>query len=297
MAVADFTTLVGGMSFTECPRWRDGRLHFSDLYTDRVLAVGMDGSLETLAHVAGQPAGLGFMPDGSLLMVSQVERRIWRRGVDGSVTLHADLSSLAPWHTNDMIVDRDGRAFVGNFGFDLMGGASACTTVLISVEPDGTARVAADGLGFPNGMVITPDGKTLIVAETTMSRLSAFDVADGVLGERRTWAAFGEEPTSTNAGEIIATAALVPDGICMDAEGAVWVADTIHNRLLRVAEGGGILDEIATEAPVFACMLGGDDGRTLFACLAPSYVESEASAHHLAFIAMTRVAAPHGGLP
>jgi sugar lactone lactonase YvrE len=297
MAVADFTTLVSGMSFTECPRWRDGRLYFSDLYSDRVLAVGMDGSLETLAHVAGQPAGLGFMPDGSLLMVSQRERRIWRREVDGLVTLHADLNSLAPWHLNDLIVDNDGRAFVGNFGFDLMGGEPACTTVLIAVEPDGSARVVADGLGFPNGMVITPDGGTLIVAETTMSRLSAFDVTGGSLGERRTWAAFGDEPTSTEFEKMIGSAVLVPDGICLDAEGAVWVADTIHNRLVRVAEGGKILEEIKTGVAVFACMLGGEDGRALFACLAPSYIASEASANHRASVVMTRVRVPHGGLP
>jgi sugar lactone lactonase YvrE len=237
------------------------------------------------------------MPDGSLLMVSQRERKTWRRGIDGSITLHADLNSLAPWHLNDLIVDKNGLALVGNFGFDLMGGEPACTTVLTAVEPDGSARVVADGLGFPNGMVITPDGGTLIVAETTMSRLSAFDVTGGSLGERRTWAAFGDEPTSTNAAEIIATATLVPDGICLDAEGAVWVADTIHHRLVRVAEGGKILEEIETGVAVFACMLGGEDGRTLFACLAPSYIASEASANHRASVVMTRVKVPHGGLP
>ena len=167
----------------------------------------------------------------------------------------------------------------------------------MAVEPDGSARVVADGLGFPNGMVMTPDGGSLIVAETTMSRLSAFDVAGGKLGERRTWAAFGDGPTSTNFEEILGNAILAPDGICLDVEGAVWVADTIHNRLVRVAEGGKILEEIKTGVAVFACMLGGEDGRSLFACLAPSYIASEASANRRASVVMTRVQAPHGGLP
>lgn len=294
----EFTTLIGGLSFTECPRWRDGRLYLSDFYTHRVLAVTMDGTAETLAEVPNQPSGLGFLPDGRLLIVSMRDRKILRREDDGSLVEHADLSSLAPWHLNDMLVDHDGRAWVGNFGFDLMSGAPTTTTVLIRVDPDGTAAVAADGLGFPNGMALTPDGATLIVAESMMNRLSAFSVADGQLGERRTWAAFGDVPTSTDAGEAMAQAQVAPDGICLDAEGAVWVADAGHGRLLRVAEGGEILDERVTDGVgVFACMLGGDDGRTLFACAAPTFHESEAAADHRAAIVTTTVDVPHAGLP
>ena len=294
----EFTTLISGLSFTECPRWRDGRLYVSDFYTHRVLAVAMDGTAETVAYVPQQPSGLGFLPDGRMLIVSMRDRKVLRREADGSLVEHADLSGLASWHLNDMLVDRDGRAWVGNFGFDLMGGAAACSTVLICVEPDGRARVVADRLGFPNGMVLTPDGCTLIVAESTMNRLSAFNVVLGSLGERRTWASFGDPPASSDAGEVLGQVAVAPDGICLDAEGAVWVADAVHSRLIRVAEGGRILGERKTNGVgVFACMLGGDDGRTLFASVAPTFHEGEASANHEASILMTKVEVPHAGLP
>lgn len=293
-----FTTLISGLSFTECPRWRDRRLYVSDFYTHRVLAVALDGTAKTLAHVPQQPAGLGFLPDGQMLIVSMRDRKVLRREVDGSLVEHADLSGLAQWHLNDMLVNRDDRAWVGNFGFDLMGGAPALTTVLICVEPDGTAKVVADQLGFPNGMVLTPDGCTLIVAESTMNRLSAFTVALGSLSERRTWAAFGDLPASTNTGEMLGQVAAVPDGISLDAEGAVWVADAAHSRLIRVAEGGHILEERKTDGVgVFACMLGGDDRRTLFASVAPTFHEAAASANHHAAILMTTVEVPHAGLP
>jgi sugar lactone lactonase YvrE len=294
----EFTTLISGLSFTECPRWRDGRLYVSDFYTHRVLGVAMDGTAETLARVPQQPSGLGFLPDGRMLIVSMRDRKVLRREFDGSLVEHADLSDLAPWHLNDMLVNHDGQAWVGNFGFDLMSSASISPTVLICIEADGAARVVADGLGFPNGMVLTPDGSTLIVAESTMNRLSAFNVASGSLGERRTWAAFGAPPTSTDVGEVLGQVAVAPDGICLDAEGAVWVADCAHSRLIRVAEGGLILEERRIDGfGVFACMLGGDDGRTLFASVAPTFHEAEASAKHRASILMTTVEVPHAGLP
>ena len=219
----EFATLIGGLSFTECPRWYGGRLYVSDFYTNRVLALTLDGRSETICRVPRQPSGLGFLPDGRLLVVSMRDRKVLRREADGSLVEHADLSRLADWHLNDMLVDREGRAWVGNFGFDLMGGAAARTTVLICVEPDGAARVVAGELGFPNGMVLTPDGSTLIVAETTMNRLSAFSVTAGILSDRRTWAAFGDPPASTNAAEMLGQVAVAPDGICLDASGAVWV--------------------------------------------------------------------------
>ena len=294
----EFETLIGGLSFTECPRWHDGRLYFSDFYTQRVLAVGLDGTVETIAEVPGQPSGLGFLPDGRMLIVSMRDRRIMRRELDSSLVEHADLSSLAPWHLNDMLVDTRGQAWVGNFGFDLMGDAKVTTTNLISVDWDGSARVAAVGLGFPNGMALTPDGSTLIVAETMMNRLSAFDVASGVLGKRWTWAAFGDPPTSDGIAEVLSQVDVAPDGICLDAEGAIWVADAMHGRLIRVAKGGDILEELKIDGlGVFACMLGGDNGRTLFACVAPTFNEAEASRNHRAAIWMTYVDVPRAGLP
>jgi sugar lactone lactonase YvrE len=293
-----FKTLVREMSFTECPRWHDDRLYFSDFYTHRVYAVAMNGAIETIAEVPGQPSGLGFLPDGRMLIVSMRDRKILRRELDGSLVEYADLSGLAPWYLNDMLVDHQGRAWVGNFGFDLMGGAPVTSTNLIRVSPDGRAMVAAVGLGFPNGMALTPDGKTLIVAETLMNRLSAFDVASGVLGRRRTWAAFGDPPASTNFAELFRGVGVAPDGICLDAEGAVWVADAKNGKLIRVAEGGDILEELKTDGfGVFACMLGGADGRTLFACVAPTFSEAEASADRRAEIWTTAADVPRAGLP
>jgi len=293
-----FTTLLDGLSFTECPRWRDGRLYFTDRYTRRVLAASIDGTAETYARTAGHPAGLGFLPDGRLLITSMRDRKVLRREHDGAIVEHADLTALAPGELNDMLVDHEGRAWVGNFGFDLFAGAPACPTVLISIAPDGATAIAADGLVFPNGTVLTPDGRTLIIAETFANRLSAFTVSNGSLTNRRTWAAFGDPPASTNVSRIINEANVVPDGICLDAEGAVWVADVVKQRLIRVAEGGRILEELKTNGLcAFACMLGGDDGRTLFACAAPTFDETEAATHHRSTILMSRVAVPHAGLP
>ncbi len=293
-----FKTLISGLSFTECPRWHDGRLHFSDFYTRRVFAVALDGTQEIIAEVPGQPSGLGFLPDGRMLIVSMRDCKIMLRELDASLVEYADLSDLAPWYLNDMLVDDQGRAWVGNFGFDLMGGAKVTTTNLICVDPDGCPKVAASGLGFPNGMVLTPNGKTLIVAETTMNRLTAFDLASGVIGRRRTWAAFGDPPTSTDFDELFRQVDVAPDGICLDAEGAIWVADAKNGRLLRVAEDGAVLEELKIDGlGVFACMLGGNDGRTLFACVAPTFHEAEASANHRAEIWMITVDVPRAGLP
>jgi sugar lactone lactonase YvrE len=293
-----FKTLISGLSFTECPRWHDGRLYFSDFYTRRVFAVDLYGTKEIIAEVPGQPSGLGFLPDGRMLVVSMRDRKILLREFDASLVEYADLSDLAPWYLNDMLVDHEGRAWVGNFGFDLMGGATVTTTNLICVDPDGHAKGVADGLGFPNGMVLTPNGNTLIVAETTMNRLTAFDLAYGVLGKRYTWAAFGDPPTSLDMAQLLNHVDVAPDGICLDAEGAIWVADAKNGRCIRVAEGGEILEELDTDGlGAFACMLGGPDGRTLFVCVAPTFHEAEASAHHRAAIWMTDVDVPRAGLP
>ncbi|MGA2850674.1 MAG: SMP-30/gluconolactonase/LRE family protein [Terracidiphilus sp.] len=293
-----FTTLIDGLSFTESPRWRDGRLYFSDRYTRRILAVSTDGSVETYARTEGLPAGIGFLPDGRLLITSMRDRKVLRREHDGTIVEHADLSIHAAGHLNDMLVDDQGRAWVGNFGFDLFGGEPARSTVLIRVNPDGTPTIAARDLAFPNGTVITADRCTLIIAETMANRLTAFTVSNGVLSERRTWAAFGDPPAIADVGTILEGAAVVPDGICLDAEGAVWIADVLNRRVIRVAEGGTILDELKTnDLCAFACMLGGEDGQTLFVCAAPTFDDTEAAAHHRSCILMTRVEVPHAGLP
>jgi sugar lactone lactonase YvrE len=295
----ELRTVVEGLSYLEGPRWRDGRVYTSDFYNQRVAAIAPNGTVETVVKVPNRPSGIGWLPDGRMLVVSMKDRRVMRVDSDGTLVEHADLSDLATWHCNDMVVDGQGRAYVGNFGFDLMGGADPAPAAVIRVDPDGAATLVAKDMLFPNGMAITPDGATLIVAESLGQRLSAFDIeADGSLSGRRVWAAFGEPPTATDFGGAMAQLKVAPDGICLDAEGCVWFADAFGNRAVRVREGGAIVDEVsAGELGVFACMLGGDDGRTLFLCAAPTFVEAVASIDHQARLLATTVDVPHAGLP
>ncbi|OEV03621.1 SMP-30/gluconolactonase/LRE family protein [Streptomyces nanshensis] len=295
----ELTVVLDGFSYLECPRWHDGRLWVSDFYTDKVVVTdGRSGAgAEVVAEVPGQPSGLGFLPDGRALIVSMRDHRLLVRDEKGQLSEHADLSSVVSGVLNDMVVDEQGRAYVGNFGFDLMGGAALRYTTLTRVDPDGTVTTVAEDLGFPNGMVILPGG-VLVVAETFAGRLTAFDVgADGGFENRRVWAQFGETPDTEDVGEAAERLQVGPDGICADAEGAIWVADALHNRVLRVAEGGTVLDEIPTGTGVFACMLGGDDGRTLFLCAAPSFPEHERRPVREAELLAVRVEVPHAGLP
>jgi sugar lactone lactonase YvrE len=291
------TVVLDGYSYLECPRWRDGRLWVSDFYTNQVVATDCRGSTEVVAEVPGQPSGLGFLPDGRALVVSMRDHRILVRSGSGELSEHADLSGAVPGMLNDMIVDERGRAYVGNFGFDLMGGADLRYTTLTRVDPDGTVTTVAEDLGFPNGMVILPGG-VLVVAETFAGRLTAFDVdEDGGLRNRRVWAQFGETPQTEDVEEAVQRLQVAPDGICADAEGAIWVADAIGSRVIRVREGGEIIDEIPAGTGVFACMLGGDDGRTLFLCAAPSFPEHERRPVREAQLLAVHVDVPHAGLP
>ncbi|HEY3469369.1 MAG TPA: SMP-30/gluconolactonase/LRE family protein [Amycolatopsis sp.] len=291
------TVVLDGFSYLECPRWHDGRLWVSDFYTEKVVAIDGRGHAEVIAEVPGQPSGLGFLPDGRLLVVSMRDHRVLVRDASGSLAEHADLSGVVSGVLNDMVVDDRGRAWVGNFGFDLMGGAPLRYTTLTRVDPDGSVAVAAEDLGFPNGMVILPGG-VLVVAETFAGRLTAFDIGeDGELSGRRVWAQLGPTPRTEDVGEAVERLEVAPDGICADAEGAIWVADAVHNRVLRVAEGGRILDEIDVGTGVFACMLGGDDGRTLYLCAAPSFAEHERRPVREAQLLAVDVEVPHAGLP
>ena len=298
MADRTLTPFVEGRTFLEGPRWHDGRLWLSDFYTQKVLAVAADGKVEEIVSVPQQPSGLGFLPDGTLLIVSMRDRKLVRLEGGGLVE-HADLSAIATGHLNDMVVDARGRAYVGNFGFDLMGGAPFRASPLVRVDPDGSATVVAEDLRFPNGAVITPDGATLIVDETFGNRVSAFDIAaDGSLGPRRDWANFGALPDTEDGEEMLAAAAIAPDGSCLDADGAIWVADAIGNRVVRLAEGGTILEEISTgDDGAYACMLGGDDGRTLYICVAPGFAEHERSTTTLGRVVAATVDVPHAGTP
>ena len=292
------STILTGMSYLECPRWHDGRLWVVDFYTHRVMSMTEAGDdVRVEAEVPAQPSGLGWLPDGRLLVVSMRDAKLMRREPDGTLVVHADLSSHVTGHPNDMVVDDQGRAFVGNFGFDLMNGGSIAPTVLLRVDPDGTVTVVADDLWFPNGSVITDDG-VLIVDETLGNRLSAFDVvADGSLTNRRVWAQFGELPSGRDLGAVIGEFAVAPDGCCLDAEGCVWAADAVHGRVVRIREGGQIVDEVYPGAGVFACMLGGADGRTLFMCCAPDFDEHARSAAREAELRVVRVEVPGAGRP
>jgi sugar lactone lactonase YvrE len=287
------TLLAEGFYFGECPRWRDGRLWFSDFYGHAVMSVSLAGDLRTEIEIDDQPSALGWLPDGSLLIVAMKKRQVLRRAPDGAIHLHADLSAIAGFHCNDMVVDGAGRAYVGNFGFDLDAAIEAQgvagvladhpTAKLACISPEGAVSVAAEGLHFPNGSVITPDGKTLIVAETLGGALTAFDIGDeGALSNRRVWA-----PTGPH----------VPDGVALNADGAIWVANPLVPECVLIAQGGEVLETIDTGQPCFACMLGGEDGRTLFMLTAPTSNSAAAAASPQGKLLTASVDAAHAGRP
>jgi sugar lactone lactonase YvrE len=286
---------VEGLSFGECPRWRDGRLWYSDFYQGTVSSAGVDGDVRVEVEVPTGPAGLGWLPDGRLLVVARKERTVLRLEPDGSLVHHGDLKPAATFHGNDMVVDRHGHAFVGNFGFDLdrfieEEGLVALfeepgppTTPLIRLDPDGSVSLAADDMGFPNGTVITPDGKTMIIAETLRACLTAFDLEpDGHLHRRREWASLSW---------------CAPDGICLDAGGRVWVANAAGPECMLVAEGGEVVDRVTTSQTCFACMLGGPEGKTLYMVTAPISTESVVSTTFAGRIEQVDVDVPGAGLP
>ena len=275
--------LIGEIDFGEGPRWRDGQLWYSDFYQAAIYRVSPDGKRETVfSALPDRPSGLGWLPDGRLLVVSMRERKVLR-DEGGRLVTHADLSSLAPWHCNDMVVDAKGNAYVGNFGFDFESGAKPGPTNLILVRPDGSAVVAAEGIKFPNGSVITPDGNTLIVGESMGAGYEAFTIEpDGTLSQRRRWAD---------------TPGMAPDGCTLDAEGGIWFSDAAGSRVVRVLEGGEISHEMATPQPTFACALGGEDGRTLFVLTAPGASPEKVAGKAAGAIYTLTVDAPHAGLP
>lgn len=280
--------LIDGLTFTEAPRWHEGRLYFSDFFTHQVLAVDTKGQLETIVKTPYQPSGLGWLPDGSLLIVSMNDQKLLRFN-NGELTEAADLSTLANHYCNDMVVDRNGNAYIGNFGFDLHGGESLKPTNLILVRPDEDPCVVADNLFFPNGTVITPDGKTLILGETFSSCLTAFDInSDATLSNRRVWA----DLSAIEEGYVP-----VPDGICLDAEGAIWVASPSTNDVIRIEEGGSLLDKIEVDMGAFACMLGGEKGNTLFISTAKDSQEEICLREKSARIEIIEVNIPRAGLP
>jgi sugar lactone lactonase YvrE len=294
----EISTVLTEMNYLECPRWHDGRIWVSDFYRHEVLSATEDGQdLRTEAQVPQQPSGIGWLPDGRLLIVSMLDAKLLRREPDGTLAVHADLAGHVGGHPNDMVVDAAGRAYVGNFGFDLMSGADLAPSGLLRVDPDGSVTEVAGDMWFANGSVITGDG-VLLVDETFGNRVSAFDIApDGSLANRRTWASFGELPATRALGDALRGLAVAPDGCGLDAEGALWIADALNGRAIRVREGGEITDEISPGTGVFACGLGGADGRTLFICAAPDFNAEARAAAKEAQLLSVRVDVPHAGLP
>jgi sugar lactone lactonase YvrE len=261
--VSDLNVLASGFAFPEGPRWHSGALWISDMHGPQVLRIASDGTATPIVTVPNLPSGLGWLPDDRLLVVSMEDRKVMRLDPGGLVE-HADVSEIATWHCNDMVVDRQGRAYVTNFGDDSHPGVPPRSGKIARVDPDGRVTAVADGMGFANGMAISADGSTFYVAETRSEppRIGAFDIApDGSLSNRRAIVEFSDAS---------------PDGICLDAEGALWVASPFTNEALRVLDGC-IVQRVSTgDQGCYAVALGGDDGHTLFICTSESWIPEEA---------------------
>ena len=273
-------TLLDGRAFLEGPRWHDGALFVSDMHGFEVLRVSMDGSSEVVAALDGPPSGLGWLPDGRMLVVAMDERRVLRLE-RGSLVEHADCADFAPHEINDMVVDRHGHAFVSQFGYDHHAGERLRRAPLLRIDLDGSVQQATDALRMANGMVITADGHTLVVAESAGRRLLGFDLAeDGSLANERVWADLPEGD--------------YPDGICIDAEDAVWISGPASDRFVRVLEGGEVTDVVDVQGRhAIACALGGGDGHTLFCCTSPTHGQpDESRAVRGAKVETTRVTVP-----
>jgi len=282
----DTELLLDGLVFPECPRWQAGKLWFSDMIGRKVMSVDLSGNVETIVKVPGQPAGLGWLPDGALLIVSMTDRKLLRYD-SHSLSEIADLSQLASFHLNDMVIDSQGRSYIGNFGFDIHSITSTPSTAnVILVTQDGNTKIVADNLLFPNGSVITPDEQTYIVAESLAQKLTAFTIHhDGTLTNQRTWAQLD---------------GLLPDGICLDAEGAVWIAsatDKDTSEVMRITEGGKVTHRIKPSNIAFACILGGPDRRTLFIATADTSNPEKAFTKQSGRIEYAEVDVPGAGFP
>jgi sugar lactone lactonase YvrE len=280
--MAELKPLLQGLVFPEGPRWHEEKLWFSDMHAHQVRTVDLEGRAEDVVTVPRWPSGLGWLPDNNLLIVSMTDRKLLRYAF-GELRVHADISQLASFYCNDMVVDGRGRAYVGNFGFDLFSGSAQKPAELVLVQPDGGARIVATGLEFPNGSVITRDGKTLIVGESLGHRLTAFHIEeDGSLVNQSIWAELGDA---------------VPDGIALDSDNGLWVASPLTRELLYVQQGGKITERIKCDSMPIACALGGPARKTLFVLLADSINPDECRAKRSARIDVMEVAVAGTGWP
>jgi sugar lactone lactonase YvrE len=282
----EFSILAGGFAFTECPRWHDGQFYFSDVKGHHVHRLNAAGTVENLLEIPGDPSGLGFLPDGDLLVVSVHERKLLRLSKNGSLRTYADLSAVAKFGINDMVVDAAGRAYVGQYGYDPSSGEMPRPSPLVIVEPDGTVGTGPDGLLVANGIVLSDDGNTLICAESAAGRLAAYDV--GIGGTLSNYRVFAELPPGQ-----------YPDGICLDAEGGIWVACLFGPGFARFVEGGAITHIVPMPEGRFAyaCMLGGEDRKTLYMCTAEKYDPAYLKACRTSRIETIRVEIAGAGRP
>jgi sugar lactone lactonase YvrE len=292
--------LHDGGTFYEGLRWHDGHWWASDFYADggKIVCLDVEGNL--VREIAlEQPSGLGWLPDGDLLAVSMTQHKIFRIGADGEPHEYADLSEFSRGEANDMTVDSQGRAWVGSFGYDLYAGEQAKGATLMRVDPDGTVNAAADGLHFPNSVLIPPDEETLLVAETIAARFAAFDLApDGTLSNRRVYAQIAPTPPLEEIDAEYTKVGFGPDGCALDAEGCLWCGDSLGRRCARIAPGGEILEEIPSPKEgymIVAAGLGGPDGRTLLMAVAPDWRLGMGSGEPLASLWTARVDVPHSG--
>lgn len=281
-------TLANGFGQLESPRWHDGRLWFADWTAGVIHAIDPAGRIEAVVEHRSLPLCFDFLPDGAPVLASGPERALLRLSPDRALTRYADLSALSPYGSNDIVVDGRGNTYVNNVNFDFAAGPPAGESApgfVALVSTDGRARVAADDLAFPNGMAVTADNATLVVAESYRHRLTAFDIAaDASLTNRRVWADVGNHS---------------PDGICLDGEGAAWYADVGDRCCVRVAEGGQVLDRVQLDRGAFACALGGADGATLFV-VAARWPGAERFTDHTAWdgtVVSTPAPAPGAGWP
>jgi len=283
MTQSDTTFLVGGLSFTEGPRWHGGRLWFSDAHAGRVLSLGDPGDCRVEAKMSGPCSGLGWHDDGTMLVLL-TQRRALATVRGTTERIFCDLEPLTRGSGTEMITDRKGRAYVGSSGFDMRANEAPRSTQLFLVDERGKARPVADDIAFPNGTVITPDERTLIIAESIGQRLSAFDVApDGSLSARRTFAKLD---------------GILPDGICLDAEGAVWVASPNTKQVLRVTQNGKIAERVSTgERGAYACMLGGSDRKTLYIATGGVFEFGKPLVKQPAGLECVTVTVPGDGIP
>lgn len=284
MATSKPQVLISGIGFAEGPRWHGDRLWYSDMAFDTVMTLDLDGRSETVSVVEHTPSGLGWLPDGTFLVVSMHDHRVLRRDSEtGALVTHADVTHLVNAKLNDMVVAENGNAYVSNFGYEA-GVDEPAATGIVLVRPDGSSEMLADDLWRPNGLAVTPDGSTLVIAETRVHRLSACTIDDeGRLHDRRVIGDLGKGAWA--------------DGICMDAEGAVWVGDPMRSRCVRMLLDGTITDVVETEVPCVAPALGGHDGRTMFLCEAPVRPMADGARDPQGRIEIVRVDVPRGGRP